>query len=78
MLPADINLGIPARGPQGPQGPQGPAGQNANDTTHILQSGDFNNIKTNTISTKLSNIEKLFLHKWLIYIFLHFRSVVEH
>ena len=71
MLPADINLGIPARGPrglqgpkgntgdrglqgiqgergpQGPQGPQGPAGQNANDTTHILQSGDFNNIKTN-------------------------------
>ena len=71
MLPADINLGIPARGPQGiqgpkgntgdrglqgiqgergpqgPQGPQGPAGQNANDTTHILQSGDFNNIRTN-------------------------------
>lgn len=35
------------RGPQGPQGPQGPAGQNANDTTHILQSGDFNNIRTN-------------------------------
>lgn len=34
-------------GPQGPQGPQGPAGQNANDTTHILQSGDFNNIRTN-------------------------------
>ena len=47
MLPADINLGIPARGPQGPQGPQGPAGQNANDTTHILQYGDFNNIRTN-------------------------------
>lgn len=71
MLPADINLGVPARGPQGiqgpkgntgdrglqgiqgergpqgPQGPQGPAGQNANDTTHILQSGDFNNIRTN-------------------------------
>ena len=71
MLPADINLGIPARGPQGiqgpkgntgdrglqgiqgergpqgPQGPQGPAGQNANDTTNILQSGDFNNIRTN-------------------------------
>lgn len=35
------------RGPQGPQGPQGPAGQNANDTTHLLQSGDFNNIRTN-------------------------------
>ena len=35
------------RGPQGPQGPQGPAGQNANDTTHILQYGDFNNIRTN-------------------------------
>lgn len=35
------------RGPQGPQGPQGPAGQNANDTTHVLQSGDFNNIRTN-------------------------------
>ena len=35
------------RGPQGPQGPQGPAGKNANDTTHILQSGDFNNIRTN-------------------------------
>lgn len=35
------------RGPQGPQGPQGPAGQNANDATHILQSGDFNNIRTN-------------------------------
>ncbi len=35
------------RGPQGPQGPQGPAGQNANDTTHSLQSGDFNNIRTN-------------------------------
>lgn len=35
------------RGPQGPQGPQGPAGQNANDTTHTLQSGDFNNIRTN-------------------------------
>ena len=71
MLPADINLGIPARGPQGiqgpkgntgdrglqgiqgergpqgPQGPQGPAGQNANDITHILQYGDFNNIRTN-------------------------------
>ena len=71
MLPADINLGIPARGPQGiqgpkgntgdrglqgiqgergpqgPQGPQGPAGQNANDTTNILQSGNFNNIRTN-------------------------------
>ena len=71
MLPADFNLGIPARGPQGiqgpkgntgdrglqgiqgergpqgPQGPQGPAGQNANDTTNILQSGDFNNIRTN-------------------------------
>ena len=47
MLPADINLGIPARGPQGIQGPKGPAGQNANDTTHILQSGDFNNIRTN-------------------------------
>ena len=26
MLPADINLGIPARGPQGIQGPQGPVG----------------------------------------------------
>lgn len=35
------------RGPQGPQGPQGSAGQNANDTTHLLQSGDFNNIRTN-------------------------------
>lgn len=35
------------RGPQGPQGPQGPTGQNANDATHILQSGDFNNIRTN-------------------------------
>ena len=35
------------RGPQGPQGPQGSAGQNANDTTHSLQSGDFNNIRTN-------------------------------
>lgn len=35
------------KGDTGPQGPQGPAGQNANDTTHILQSGDFNNIRTN-------------------------------
>ncbi|MCC4328146.1 hypothetical protein LMB58_06400 [Limosilactobacillus reuteri] len=37
--------GIP--GNTGPAGPQGPAGQNANDTTHSLQSGDFNNIRTN-------------------------------
>ena len=36
-----------ATGSQGPKGPQGPAGQNANDTTHILQYGDFNNIRTN-------------------------------
>ena len=26
MLPADINLGIPARGPQGIQGPKGNTG----------------------------------------------------
>ncbi|MCC4418550.1 pyocin knob domain-containing protein [Limosilactobacillus reuteri] len=35
------------KGNTGDRGPQGPAGQNANDTTHVLQSGDFNNIRTN-------------------------------
>lgn len=35
------------KGNTGDRGPQGPAGQNANDTTHSLQSGDFNNIRTN-------------------------------